>query len=71
MATSLGTNTVVVMRVRCTMNNIHINPFIHEFLKWTLPSLNLDVSIVANGLSLKMKTGMANGHYENTPIQPY
>ena len=26
-----------------------LNPFIPEFLKWTLPSLNLDMSIDANG----------------------
>ena len=30
-----------------------LNPFITEFLKWTLPSLNLDTSILANRGSVR------------------
>ena len=38
-----------------------INPFIPEFLKWTLLSLNLDISTDAKrGLSQKQKNRMAN-----------
>ena len=38
-----------------------INPFTPEFLKWTLPSLNFDLSTDANrGFCLKSKGGMAN-----------
>ena len=34
------------------------NPFIPAFLKWTLPSLNLDMSADAKrGFSIKAKTG--------------
>ena len=47
------------------------NPFTPEFLKWTLPSLNLDMSIVANGVSVQNKNRMGNivdpdemAHYE-------
>ena len=39
----------------------HFNPFIPEFLKWTLPSLNLDISTAAkNGFHSKFKNRMAN-----------
>ena len=39
------------------INKYILNPFIPEFLKWTLPFLNLDMSTDANrGFSLKPKT---------------
>ena len=34
---------------------VHFNPFTLEFLKWTLPSLNLDSSIVANWENVKVE----------------
>ena len=35
----------------------HFNPFHPEFMKWTFPSVNLDMSIVANrDVSQKSKT---------------
>ena len=37
----------------------HINPFIPKFLKWTLPSLNLDTFIVTNR-GFSQKSIMAN-----------
>ena len=38
-----------------------INPFIPEFLKWTLPSLNLDMSTASNrGFSVKIENRLAN-----------
>ena len=39
-----------------------VNPFTSEFLKWTIPSMNLDISIDANrGFSQKIKKNrMAN-----------
>ena len=40
--------------------SILLNPFIHEFLKWTIPSLNLDMSTNANrGFNLKSNTECA------------
>ena len=52
MATFLGTNAVVVMRVHCIRTIL--SP---EFLKWTLPSLNLDTFFVANrGFRMKSIT---------------
>ena len=40
---------------------MQLTTFIPKILKWTLPSLNLDTSTVANGgLSQKMNNSMAN-----------
>ena len=36
------------------------NPFTPEVLKWTFPSLNLGIFIVANGGVIQVKTGTAN-----------
>ena len=87
--TSLGANGIVAMMVHCTTIEAavaseepvrqhylrHINPFTPEFITWTLPSPNLDTSIVANrGFNLKKFINrMANSvdpdetaHYEPT-----
>ena len=50
----------------------HLNPFTPGFLKYTLPSLNFELSILVNkGFSKKIKRGMVNSvdpdetaHYE-------
>ena len=39
-----------ILRLGCSSNPL---PFHTEFLTWTLPSLNLDTSIVSKGISVK------------------
>ena len=57
--TSILVLTFIILQVPAgaTLPTIIINPFMLEFLIWTLPSQNLDTSIVANrGFSQKPKT---------------
>ena len=44
--------------VACRMHKEYFNTFHSESMKWNLPSMNLDMSIVANtDISQKIKTG--------------
>ena len=52
-----------------THMNDDMNPFTFEFLNWTLPSLNMDMSIAAYGMPVRNQHRIANSvdqddHYE-------
>ena len=70
MSESLLNTTLTMFRYRHDISNIYkkpvayrhrsINPFPSEFPKWTLLSLNLGMSIIANRVSVNIKNWMAN-----------